>query len=124
MKTFYFLLVLVLTATIAKAQLKDTKWEGKLNVPAETNVILDFKKDSVDMIIADAGFVGETMIYSVKDSVITMKKASGHSPCNVGDVFKLKYIIKDDKLFLSNLSDPCDERMQAWTAEPLIRVKQ
>jgi hypothetical protein len=124
MKTFYFLIVLLLTAAMAQAQLKDTKWEGKLNVPNETNVILDFKKDSVDMIIADEGIVGETMIYSVKDSIITMKKTSGHSPCNVDDVFKLKYRIKEDKLFLSNLSDPCDARIDAWSSEPLRRIQQ
>jgi len=123
MKAFYFLIVLTLTATIAKAQLKDTKWEGELNVPDGTNVILDFKKDTVDMIIVDEGLVGETMTYSVKDSVITMKKTSGHSPCNVDDVFKVKYLIMGDKLFISNLSDPCYERTLAWGDGPLIRVK-
>jgi len=124
MKSFYFLITLLLTAGVAKAQLKGTKWEGKLNVPDETNVILDFKKDSVDMIIVDGGFVGETMTYSVSDSVITMKKVSGHSPCNIDDVFKVKYLVKGDELFISNLSDPCDERTETWTKEPLLRVKQ
>ena len=124
MKTFYFFIVLLLTAAIAKAQLKNTKWEGELNVPDQTKIILDFKTDSVDIIITDGGFVGESMTYSVKDSVITMKKTSGRSPCNVGDVFKVKYLVKDDKLFISNLSDPCDVRIQSWTNEPLIRVNK
>jgi hypothetical protein len=53
MKAFYFLIALILTAAIAKAQLKDMKLEGKLNVPGETNVILDFKRDTVNMIIVD-----------------------------------------------------------------------
>lgn len=124
MKTFYLLVIWLSTAAIAKAQLKDTKWAGELYVPNETKVILDFKKDTVDMFIVDQGFVGETMTYAVKDSVITMKKTSGNSPCNEGDVFTVKYVIKDDKLFISNLLDPCDARRQAWTNEPLIRVRQ
>jgi hypothetical protein len=122
MKAFYLLIALTLTATIANAQLKNTKWKGKLNVPVETNVILDFKKDSVDMIITDEGVVGETMTYSVKDSIITMKKTSGHSPCNVDDVFAIKYLIKDDKLYLSNLSDPCDERTYACAPSACISL--
>ena len=102
----------------------NTKWQGELNVPYKTMVILNFKKDSVDMIIADNGMIGETMTYSVKDSVITMKKTGGNSPCNVDDVFRVKYLIKDDKLFISNILDPCDARVQSWSNEPLARVKQ
>ena len=106
----------------AKAQLKNTKWMGRLNVPDETSVVLDFKTDSVDMIIVDQGIIGESMTYSQQDSVITMKKTSGHSPCNIGDVFKLRFKIIGDKLFLRNLSDPCDERTTAWTDNPLLKV--
>ena len=124
MKIFYLLVTLLSIGMVAKAQLQNTKWAGKLYVPEETKVVLDFRKDTVDMIIVDPGFVGETMTYSVKDSVITMKKTSGNSPCNVGDGFQVKYLIKDDKLFISNILDPCDARSQAWTNEPLIRVKQ
>jgi hypothetical protein len=124
MRTFYLLAILLLTATISKAQLKNTKWAGKLNVPDETPVILDFKTDSVNLIIEVNGMVGETMAYSVKDDVITMHKTSGNSPCNVGDVFTVKYTIKDDKLFINNLTDPCEARVQSWTGAPLIRVKQ
>jgi len=124
MKTFYLLAALLLIASISKAQLKNTRWEGKMNVPDETTVILDFKLDSVNMVIPENNIVGETMTYSVKDSVITMKKTSGQSPCNVGDVFTVKYLIKDDKLFIKSISDPCDARVQAWANEPFIRVKE
>jgi hypothetical protein len=76
------------------------------------------------MIIVENQMVGETMTYSVKDSVITMNKTSGNSPCNIGDEFKVKYVIKDGKLFISNLSDPCDARTQSWNKEPFTRVEQ
>lgn len=123
MRILYILTVLLLTAAIAKAQLKNTKWQGKMNVPEETTVMLDFKKDSVDLVIVDNAMVGESMTYSVKDSIITMKKTSGHSPCNVNDEFKVRYFIKDDKLFISNISDACDARSQSWTKEPFTQVK-
>jgi hypothetical protein len=111
-------------AVISKAQLKNTKWQGKMNVPDLTPIVLDFKADSVNMVIVDNGMVGETMTYSVKDTIITLAKTGGNSPCNVGDVFKVKYVIKDNKLFISNLSDPCDPRAQSWTNEPFILVKE
>jgi hypothetical protein len=124
MKTFYFLIALLLTAAISKAQLTNTKWQGDVNIPSSATVIFDFKKDTVNMILAENSQVVETMAYSVKDSVITMKKTNGLSPCNVGDVFKVKYVINGDKLYITSLSDPCDDRVSSWTKEPLIRVKQ
>ncbi len=124
MKASILSLVLLLSAAATHAQLKNTKWEGSLMIPVETKVILDFKTDSVDMFIVDMGQVGESMTYAVKDSIITMKKTSGNSPCNVGDEFKVKYKISDDKLWISNFSDPCDARTQAWNTDPLTRVKQ
>jgi hypothetical protein len=124
MRSPFFLGILLLTSTIAQAQLTNTKWAGKMNVPNETRVMLDFKKDSVVMFIVDEARVGEIMTYSIQDSIITMKKKSGHSPCSVDDVFKVTYTIKNDKLFISNLSDNCDARIQAWTNEPFVLIKE
>ncbi len=121
-KSLFIVMVLLSISGFAKAQLKNTKWMGRLNVPDETSVVLDFKTDSVDMIIVDQGIIGESMTYSQQDSVITMKKTSGHSPCNIGDVFKLSFRIVGDKLFIKNLSDPCNERTFAWTDQPLLKV--
>ena len=50
-------------------------------VPTDTQVTLNFKKDSVEMIINENNFIGETMAYTIKDDVITLKKLSGNSPC-------------------------------------------
>ncbi|MDR3713506.1 MAG: hypothetical protein P4L51_11865 [Puia sp.] len=69
---------LLLASSIAQAQLTNSKWTGQLNVPNETQIVLDFKKDSVDMIIVDEGIVGEKMTYSIRDSIIIMKKISGN----------------------------------------------
>jgi len=124
MRIICLLAALLLTVTISKAQLKNTQWEGTMYVPDETSIILDFKTDSVNIVVPENGMLAETMTYSVKDSIITLKKTSGHSPCNVGDEFKLKYVIKNDKLFITSLSDPCDERIQAWSKEAYIRAKK
>ena len=124
MRILYILTVLLLMAVASKAQLKNTKWQGTMNVPDETPVMLDFKNDSVDILVVENGMVAESMSYLAQDSIITMKKTSGHSPCNVDDVFKVKYLIKDDKLFISTISDPCDERAASWTKEPFTRVKK
>jgi hypothetical protein len=124
MKASILSLIFLLTAAATQAQLKNTKWQGNMNIPNEAKVILDFKTDSVDILVGDAGQVIETMVYAVKDSIITLKKTSGNSPCNVGDEFKIKYKISDDKMWISNFSDPCDPRVQAWVTDPYVRVKQ
>jgi len=122
MKALFILFFLFASTAAVNAQLAYTKWQGTMLVPAETKVVLSFKKDSVDMIVAETGEIGETMTFSMKDSSITMKKTSGFSPCNIGDTFKVRYTIKADQLFISNLSDPCPERIQAWLAEPFNRM--
>jgi hypothetical protein len=123
MKTLFLSTVLLFTGVLAKAQLQNTKWTGVMRIPDETKVILEFKTDTVNMIVVEQGMVGETMTFAVKDSIISLAKTSGNSPCNPGDAFKIKFSIKGDQLFLSNITDPCDARAQAWTDQPLTRVK-
>lgn len=123
MKAFFLSVVLLFAGVLAKAQLQNTKWTGVMRIPDETKVTLDFRTDTVDIIIADQMMIVETMTFAAKDSVLSMNKTSGHSPCNPGDAFKIKFIIKGDQLFLSNVTDPCDARAQAWTDQPLIRAK-
>jgi hypothetical protein len=122
MKTVLLCVVFMIVATAAKAQLANTKWSGLMNVPTQQNVILDFKTDTVKMILPDNdGYVGETMLYSVKDSVITLKKVDGNSPCDQS-AFTLTYAIKGNQLFVKTLSDVCEDRKNAWPATPFIKV--
>lgn len=101
------------TVTFAKAQLANSKWSGTLAVPPVTDVTLDFRADTVIIILMNTGDIIETSVYTVKDTVITMKKVSGESPCEIGSIFTLKYTIKENKLFLKVLADPFTNRANA-----------
>ena len=122
MKKLLLLLVLVTGTMVSKAQLANTKWTGTMYVPTDAQVTLNFKKDSVEMIINENDMVGETMAYTIKDDVITLKKLSGHSPCGT-DTFTVKYIIKDGKLFITPLTDPCEDRTHSWASAGYTKVK-
>jgi hypothetical protein len=123
MKKVASLLTIVFFATVCNAQLANTQWAGEMAVPSPTNILLRFTADTVQMIIKDGGFVGETMVYSVKDSLITLTKISGNSPCSAGDAFTISYIMKDDKLWLNPVFDRCDERSSAWPTEPFFKTE-
>jgi heat shock protein HslJ len=120
MKIMLICLVLLSATLISKAQLANTKWTGTMMVPDEAQVMLSFKKDSLYIIINDEPV--ESMTYSVKDSLITGNKVDGKSPCN-NDTFTLKYTIKEDKLFIKDIADPCDPRLHAWVNDPFTKQK-
>ena len=87
-------------------------------VPNEQKVTLTFKKDSLFIIINDD--VVESMTYTVKDNSILASKVDGKSPCELGP-FTLTFTLKDNKLFIKDITDSCDERLNAWTADPFIK---
>ena len=91
-------------------------------IPSITKVTLTFTADSLTLGIDDLGIIGETMSYVVKDSIITMKKLSGNSPCEEV-AFTVKYKLKNDLLFITTVEDPCDERKDSWPKEPFKRIK-
>jgi len=119
MKTLSISLLLIITCSFAKAQLAGTKWTGTMLVPEATSVSFDFKKDTLNLIINDSGEIVETMTYTVKDDIITIKKLEGHSPCDEGSLAVLKYAIKNDLLTVTVVSDACDDRKGAWPTEPM-----
>jgi hypothetical protein len=125
MKKILVLILAIVGTLSAKAQLANTKWAGNMSVPDDVSVVLQFKADSLLLIIKPRGeneFVGETMTYSLKDSTITLSKVSGNSPCGE-DKFTVKYTIKDQQLFIKPLTDPCDARVGSWPKEPFVKVK-
>lgn len=92
-------------------------------VPTLTVVTLTFKTDSLILRLDESGTIGETMSYVVKDSMITIKKISGGSPCS-NDVFTVKYKIINDQLFITTITDPCEQRKDSWPKEPFYRIKK
>ena len=107
----------------AKAQLTNTKWKASFNVPSPVECLLDFKKDTVVLLIAADSTPFETMKYSVEKNIITIEKLSGGSPCDYQVAGKYKFEIKDDKLQISLVDDACNDRAGAWPTEPLVKVK-
>ncbi|WP_461453491.1 hypothetical protein [Mucilaginibacter sp.] len=120
MKTFLISLVLISGSLISKAQFANTKWTGTMMVPSEQQVELSFKKDSLYINIEESPV--ESMTYKVKDSLITVNKVDGKSPCELGP-FTLKFSLQGDKLFIKDISDSCDERKNAWTSDPFTKEK-
>ena len=123
MKTLTLSLFLIITCTIAKAQLAGTKWDGTAQIPTATAVTFEFKADTLNMIVTDTKQVVETMTYAVKGDVVTVKKTDGLSPCEVGSTATVKYTIKDNKLTLVVIQDPCDERHDAWPVDAMTKEK-
>jgi hypothetical protein len=120
MKTLLIFLALIMSTLITKAQLANTKWSGNMMVPSEQQVTLSFKTDSLFILIGDD--IVESMTYAVKDSLINASKVDGKSPCSNGP-FTLKFLLKADKLFIKDISDSCDERLNAWTSDPFTKEK-
>ena len=114
MKPFIIIAAFFMLTITANAQLINTNWKGTIMAPSEVNVVLQFKKDTLNIVVAGTGNVIESMKYSVKDDVITINKIAGGSPCSNDVTATIKYAVKDTTLILVPLSDPCDERKNAW----------
>ena len=121
MKSIIITCVFMAFATFSKAQLTNTKWAGDMNIPTTTDITLKFSTDTISIIYEEQAV--EVMSYTTHGDTIIAKKISGHSPCDVGQPFKLKYVIKNDKLFITSLQDDCDERSQAFFKDPFTKAK-
>lgn len=108
-------------AGFSQVTLTNTKWTGVANIPDPYDVQLEFKKDTF-LLIADAQTI-ETMWYGMKGDTITIKKLVGMSPCDEQEG-TYKITIKDDKLILTAISDPCMPRVNAFTPEGYLRKKE
>jgi hypothetical protein len=124
MKTIVLLFLLTTTGFVANAQLANTKWNGVLNVPDPLDVVLDFKKDVVDVIMDNNGEAVETMAYTIQGDVLTLRKVSGQSSCDTTSVATLKFTVVADKLSVTPVSDECPLRAGSWTKDAFVKVKQ
>jgi len=122
MKLLIITLILWGGSTVAHAQLANTKWSGSMAVPELTEVTLEFKKDTVNVALTNSGDVIETATYSINGNIITLKKISGGSPCEIGSVSTLRYVLKENELTISVENDPCGPRAKAWPDEPFKKT--
>lgn len=109
MKALTLTLLISLAAIASKAQFPNTKWKVTLYTPDPTEVVFNFKTDTVEAISADDGEILETMLYTVEDSVLTIKKITGQSECDETPG-KYKFQMKDDGMYLTLMEDACTHR--------------
>ncbi|MFD0793338.1 hypothetical protein ACFQZX_06890 [Mucilaginibacter litoreus] len=121
MKALIFIAAIVFTSLTASAQLANTSWKGIIAAPTDVEVILRFKKDTINIVIAGTDNVIESMKYTLKGDEIIINKLSGGSPCSTDQTAVIKYVLKDSKLILIPTTDPCDERKNAWPAEGFVK---
>lgn len=107
----------------ANAQLTDTKWKNIMNIPQPTECILQFKKDTLLLLVAADGSLVETMKYTIAKDTFKLYKLSGLSPCSEDIVGLYIFAIKDDKMTITPSSDDCSDRAEAFKPEAWIREK-
>jgi len=113
MKTILFSLSALFICGYANAQLTNTKWKVTLNIPDPTEVIFDFRTDTVEALAAESSESIETMLYTVKDTVLTLQKITGGSECDDTVIGKYKFEMKDDGMYVTLIDDACDDRSNA-----------
>lgn len=123
MKKVFLILSAFFVFTASKAQLGNTKWKGTLETDTKINVVFEYGADTLKVNRAEDGENIETMTYTVKDSIITVKKVSGISDCNASGPGKYSFQIKDDNLLIKLVSDACDNRSGVLNNSKYTKVK-
>jgi hypothetical protein len=121
MKILFLLFTFTATAS-AKAQYANTSWKGIYNIPDPTDMILQFKQDTLLLNYFQDGSNAETMNYQIKGDTLIMEKISGISPCtDEKGIYKVS--IKEDQLFMTLINDSCDARASAMPSQPLKKIE-
>jgi hypothetical protein len=102
-------------------ELRNTKWEGIMNVPNPTGVILAFDSTNNLDILLDGNSI-ETTAYTLKKDTISFKKITGESPCGE-ETGNYKYAIKDSTLTITVINDDCNMRSIAFSPTGYHRIK-
>ena len=110
MKKIVFCLFVLIASVSLKAQLANKKWIGTLQLEQATEVTLDFRKDTLNAISNMDGQMLETMLFTVKDSILSLQKLYGQSECGEGIVGKYKFAMKNDSISLQLVDDQCPSR--------------
>ena len=120
--------LLVLTFALAvvqlgQAQLRNTSWKGTFTVPEETDLVLQFKKDSLLVTVPDGNETVEIMRYKINNDTLSITKLYGRSSCDEGTAASYQISIKEKKLYVSPLKDNCDIRWAAWPKGGLEKIE-
>ncbi|HMH31663.1 MAG TPA: hypothetical protein VK543_01465 [Puia sp.] len=121
-KIIFFVLVSFATVSL-HAQLSKTKWKGTLQLDNPVDVLFDFGQDSLTVYVVENNSGLETMLFTVKDSVLSIKKVYGQSDCDDQITGKYKYEIKNDEMLLTLVSDDCVSRATVLDKTRWMRFK-
>lgn len=110
------------SANAANAQFANTFWKGQFNIPDPTQMILQFKTDSLCLNYPDSTPF-ETMSYKISYDTLTIRKLDGQSECSYDQDATYEIKIKDNKLFVTPLNDDCSVRVAAWPSDGLEKIK-
>jgi len=112
MTRFFVTLLVTLIVFNANAQLSNTKWKGTLNINGGMGVSFNFSNDTLEVSGTESGESLEMMKYTTTDSVLTLVKLYGNSQCDT-TAGKYKYVIANNEMTLSLISDDCLDRSGA-----------
>lgn len=105
-------MLLLTTVTCKKAesenQLINTEWKGVARIPQESEVLLKFSKDQLDLVFENR--VIESMKYTLKGNHIILEKISGGSPCESGQKGEYNYEVIGDNFVINLFKDDCAAR--------------
>ena len=122
MKKIIILFFAFCLAIGANAQFANTSWKGQFNMPDPTQMILQFKTDTLSLNSPD-NTPFETMSYKISNDTLTIHKLYGQSECSYDKDATYKIMIKDKKLFATPLSDDCSQRVAVWPSDGLEKIE-
>lgn len=104
-----------------KAQFANTSWIGTFRIPEETQLLVQFKSDSLIVSYLNSGETLERMKYRINKDTLTIVKLDGESPCSYTNEATYTILMRDEKLYIKALSDDCPERATAWPEDGFVR---
>lgn len=122
MKRIICLIIAIASVSLVKAQFANTSWKGSFDIPDLTEMVLQFKSDSLLLNYPD-GSTFETMKFKINNDTLSILKLDGQSSCSYSDTATYKIWVKDKKLFISSLTDDCPDRISAWPPGGLEKIE-
>jgi hypothetical protein len=110
MKKIISLFFIFAVATVANAQLSNTKWKGTIQADEAIDVIFHFSKDTLTVTNTGDASTIEVMTYSAKDTILNFQKVNGQSDCSTEIIGKYKYEMKNGEVTFMLLDDSCEQR--------------
>ena len=121
MKKIMTLFFAIALSGAANAQFANTSWKGQFNIPDATDMILQFKTDTLQLTYPDNTPL-ETMSYKISNDTLTVRKLDGQSECSYDQYATYKIFMKDKKLFIAPINDDCSIRLGACPSDGMEKM--